>query len=324
VEREANRAYLLQQVIFPESNIHKDETIVSPFASELSLAHEMMSGDTSFHNIDEVNMSQVREFVRAYRKKLPPPNLTFNVDEILEGHRNGWLPDMHISANMDFSIFADRIRAKRDASASEFIPLFRGWERNKPTFNDALAIELKNYGALQRSTLRHASERMTCAIKSSNPLDILNSSSPPIIEQLKELRAYFESLGVRSEDSAAEVSKYWDWPGNEHISTHRISAYLFAALARRIASGQKRFPSRGMVNDINAISTYAPYVDAMFLDNECAQLLSEQPLCTDLKFKAKIFSTKSGDAFLGYLRDLQSHASDEVRTYANEIYGPIL
>jgi hypothetical protein len=36
-QRIANRAYLLQQVIFPASNIHSDKTIVSPFASDLGL-----------------------------------------------------------------------------------------------------------------------------------------------------------------------------------------------------------------------------------------------------------------------------------------------
>lgn len=29
-------------------------------------------------------------------------------------------------------------------------------------------------------------------------------------------------------------------------------------------------PTRGFMNDVRAISAYAPYVDAMFVDNECA------------------------------------------------------
>lgn len=41
----ANRAYLRQQVIFPVSNLHSDETIVFHSPEELRLAHEMFSGE---------------------------------------------------------------------------------------------------------------------------------------------------------------------------------------------------------------------------------------------------------------------------------------
>jgi hypothetical protein len=324
VEREANLAYLLQQVIFPASSIHRDETTVSPFASELSLAHEMMSGDTSFQNIDEINMTQVLEFAQAYLEKRSPPTIAFNVDDILEGERNDWLPNMHITVNMDLSAFADQIRANRDATAAAFVPLMQSWIAEKPTFTAVLATELKSFGSANRSALLYAAEKATKAIENMERLDALeffDGLSHPVMNQFKELKTYFERHGVHPNNSAAEVHKYWDWPANEHIPTHRNSAYLFAALARKLISGQKRLPSRGMFNDINAISTYGPYVDAMFLDNECAQLLSEQPLATDLKLKAKIFSTNSGDAFLDYLRELQNGASAEARAYAIEIYG---
>ena len=42
----------------------------------------------------------------------------------------------------------------------------------------------------------------------------------------------------------------------------------------RVAGGQRRV-TRGFMNDVRAISTYAPYVDAMFIDRECADLLGE-------------------------------------------------
>lgn len=324
VEREANRTYLLQQAIFPASSIHRDETTVSPFASELSLAHEMMSGDTSFQNTDDINLTQVLDFAKAYFEGRAPPTISFNVDNILDGDRNEWLPNMHITVNMDLSTFADQIRANRDATAAAFVPLMQRWIAEKPTFAAVLATELKSFGSANRSALLHAAKKAAHAIENMERLDTLeffDALSHPVMTQFKALKSYFESCGILPADSTAAVHKYWEWPENVHIPTHRISAYLFAALARKLVSGQKRLPSRGMFNDINAISTYGPYVDAMFLDNECARFLSEQPLATDLKLKAKIFSTNSGDAFLSYLRELQNGASTEMRKYANEIYG---
>jgi hypothetical protein len=63
VAAQVNRTYLLQQVIFPGSNIHRDETIVSPFSNDLALAHEMLSGDVSLANIEDVEL--VPTFLRA-------------------------------------------------------------------------------------------------------------------------------------------------------------------------------------------------------------------------------------------------------------------
>jgi len=59
---------------------------------------------------------------------------------------------------------------------------------------------------------------------------------------------------------------------------NHLAALLYAGLARRAASGQKRVPSRGTPNDIDLISAYLPYCDALFIDNEFAQLLSEEPI----------------------------------------------
>jgi len=75
------------------------------------------------------------------------------------------------------------------------------------------------------------------------------------------------------------------------------------------------------MNDVRAISTYGPYVDAMFIDNGCASLLSEEPLRSEVKLKARVFSPTSGDAFLHYLEDLSEQTPADVRQYAEEIYG---
>ena len=80
---------------------------------------------------------------------------------------------------------------------------------------------------------------------------------------------------------------------------NHLGALLFAALARRSASGQKRVPNRGTPNDIRFISAYLPYCEAMFVDNEFAQLLSEEPLATAVgDYPTRIFSTRSRNDFL--------------------------
>ena len=321
VEARANRAYLLQQIIFPTSDIHRDETIVSPFGNELGLAHEMLSGDVSFNSVNEIELSQALAYAEAYLQGKPAPDLDFEVDEILEGKRNDWLPDMHVTASMDYGIFAEELRNRRQEAASNFAPLWQRWLRDKPTFADILNHELADFGRMKRGALRHAAERAQEALEAGHGSGFVDKMSHPTLNEFDHLKALFKEAGFAPDQLTSKVYEFWDWPENQKMPVHRISAYLFAALARRLASGQKRLPSRGMMNDVNAISAYGPFVDAMFLDNECASLLIEEPLRSQIKLKAKIFSTTTGDAFVEYLRQLELQTPDDVRESASEIYG---
>jgi hypothetical protein len=85
--------------------------------------------------------------------------------------------------------------------------------------------------------------------------------------------------------------------------------------------GEKRIVDRGLMNDVRTISTYAPYVDALFIDKRCAALLKEEPLRAELNYKARVFSMDDTDEFLGYLREIEGQTPDEVREYAAMIYG---
>ncbi|TAI60834.1 hypothetical protein, partial [Bradyrhizobium sp. Leo170] len=77
----------------------------------------------------------------------------------------------------------------------------------------------------------------------------------------------------------------------------------------------------GILNDFSAISTYAPYVDAMFVDKQCASLLKQGRLRAELSFKARIFSLSDPQEFLDYLKDLGDSATEDVRVLAHDLYG---
>ena len=322
VMAQVDRTYLLQQVIFPGSNIHRDETIVSPWASELALAHEMLSGDVSFENYEDVERSQVFEYAEAYLDDRVAPALSFEVDQILEGERNDWLPDIHITASMDYGAFADGIRRQRDETDASCSELWKRWIAQKPTFDQVFAHEFSDFSNAKKGALRFAAEQAQAALEVYDTSEFLNRITHPVMEEFKQLKQLFKNHEIADADLVSSVYAFWEWPENKSMPVHRISAYLFAALSRRLVSGgQRKLPSKGMMNDIRAISTYGPYVDAMFIDNGCASLLSEEPLRSEVKLKARIFSPTTGAAFLQYLKDLDAQTPSEVRARAEEIYG---
>ncbi len=144
--------------------------------------------------------------------------------------------------------------------------------------------------------------------------------SPYLLEEHRMLSSAFINAWIPEANVGQEVLRFWNWDRNLEQPHHRISAYMFAAIGRRVVNGQRRI-NQGMMNDVRAIATYAPYVDAMFVDRECAALLAELPLAQDLNYKAHIFSLTDGQAFLNYLAEIEAATPPEVREQTARIYG---
>jgi len=316
-----DRAIRCQRIICPASNIHRDETMVYRDGKALVLAHEMMGGDTSFEDTVTIEQWQIYRHLEVYLKGEEPAPFDFDVDEILHGHRNAWLPDLHITVETDWSGFVENTRLARDKAAEDFAPLYDGWARDKPTFGSVLNNEL---GALARGYVDAYFHFMAMAQAGEASGDIqkyINGALSPVVALIHEINREFVKRGTPPASAFRETVKFLNWSKNHSLPHHWISAHLFAAIADRLARGQKRRPSRGMMNDIKAISLYGPYVDAMFLDNECASLLEEKAVKRGVKLKARIFFLRRSADFLAYLRELIDSTPQDVIDAARELYG---
>jgi hypothetical protein len=198
--------------------------------------------------------------------------------------------------------------------------LFARWGQEKPTFESVLERELKSFGPTRRQTFFKVVKRMIDAAQKGDPMELVTAVHEPITSEFEMLKEQFAKIGVPEDKQGKAVNEFWLWERNCDLPHLRLTAYLFAAFARRAARGQKKI-TRGLMNDVVSIATYAHYVDAMFLDQECADLLAEQPLAKDLKYRARIFSFRNGGEFLKYLDEIRANTPAEVREFASRIYG---
>lgn len=321
VSGKVQQVVLLQQALFPSGSVHTEESMLYSQGDDLRLAHELLSGDVDLTSVEEIEGDQAWAFFQAFLTDGTPPRLGFDLDDVLQGDRNEWLTDLHISANMSYAQFASSTRAHRESGGDALAALAETWAREKPTFRAALQHELEAYGRAKIQAANAAFHQIARAMESNDVEAYTEGALNPHLREFLQLRDHLRGQGFDEADATAKVTEFWLWPGNHHQPYHRISSYLFAALARKAAAGQRRPPGRGTFSDIKAIAAYAPYVDAMFVDREWAGLLAEKPLCDELNLKARIFSLTNGDAFLGYLDSLAGQATPEVREYAREIYG---
>lgn len=148
---------------------------------------------------------------------------------------------------------------------------------------------------------------------------LLPSSVSRLVETIHHV---LHAEGVPDEELWTKTIEFLQPETLEHIPYVRISCMLYAALARKAQAGQVRPPSRGMVNDVQVVSALLPYCDSMFLDNETAGLLGEEPLRTSLDFGTRIFSWNTRDRFLEYLDEIREAVPGEHVELVETVYGP--
>ncbi|WP_037311503.1 hypothetical protein [Ruegeria halocynthiae] len=313
------RCVLLQQVFLPHSDIHHDETTVFHSPIDLRGLYEFFGGDVSLMDSRDVELLQDIQFAKAFFDD-KEPDVSLGLDEIADSRRNEWLPDMHVGVRADYSQFADHIRSVRGEVHDALKHLADTWIEKKATFEGVLESESSAIGPTKEQAFAKWFEEVSNP-DPSDPMALFESSGRPIFREYQELCHLLEDRGVEEDQHLVAIMKFWNWERQREIPHQKISSYLFAAVARRVVMGEKKIVDRGLVNDVRTISTYAPYLDALFVDKRCAALLKEDPLRTELEYKARIFSLNDPDEFLGYLREIEGGTPDETREYAAMIYG---
>ena len=321
VQERLKKALLLQQLVLPHSDIHHAETIVSPFARELVDTQEHIGGDIRLMSTDDVRLRQIDEFARAFFAcHEPVPDLS--IDEILaDGNRNDWLPIMRVSVGMDWSHLAPATREERSETHREVEKLVENWKVSGEGFDEVLEREFGAYLTSRTHGLIRAKEVFEQQLAQCDPFAMLNFSQGFPMKELQLVRQIASKSGICDGDLSDAYRRFGTWPANRLQPFDRIYAYMFAALASQFKGGRTKLPSPGLLNDISAIAAYAPYVDAMFIDNECAELLRHGRLPKELNYRATIFSLNKADAFLEYLDDIIAQTPEDVREMASAIYG---
>lgn len=310
------RAYLLQQVIFPASNVHMNETIVSKFPKELRLAHEMLSGDIQFIDTDAIEIKQSMDAFKCFIFN-SPHELDLAVDNILDGQRNSWLPDLHITTNIDYSPFAGGLREDRARTNGSFSELINWWRTTKPSFATVFSNELSNG---KRIALEQTARELNHCLESVDIEKAMGLMARLIMREFQIMKEILIRSGASEGNYYLKILEFWNSEFYQNLPTPRLSAYLFAALSRKILAGKKEC-KESFFNDVKAISSYSPFVDAIFVDRECAGLLAERQTEHQVNFRARVFSLRNGQEFIDFFKQLADRAPDNVKKFAAEFYG---
>lgn len=317
VHQQLKRLVLLQQILLPHSDVHHSETLVSMYSNDLRKCYEHIGGDARLLDTNQIELDHYRELQAAYIEGRTP-KIERGPDHVIERGRKEWLNDMHISVNADYSQFKDRQRASNERSSASLNNLVSYWQDEKPSYDDVIELEL---GAHAKERKRSVLQLVLDSFEAEQNGDFMaqmNFMMHPIMSEYSMLLKGFQRAGVEENEVANKIYEFWSWDEHRKQPESLIAAHMFAGMARKVVAGQKNVGG-SFLNDVRAIATYAPSVDAMFIDKECHTLLNESS--EQLEYRARIFSLNTQDEFLEFLAQLEASIPDEVRDFANRIYG---
>jgi len=148
-------------------------------------------------------------------------------------------------------------------------------------------------------------------------LEMLTTNSTTVL--ILDIKETLEHEGISKDETLQKTIEFLLSDFASKIPSHRIAALMYAALARRAASGQKRLLKGSIFNDVKTISNLLPYCDAMFIDIECASLLNE--VKSRIEYGANIYSLNNKAEFLAYLESIKDEMSNDHLQIVYEVYG---
>lgn len=120
-------------------------------------------------------------------------------------------------------------------------------------------------------------------------------------------------------DRVERIRKFFTSDYYTNVPCEQIGACIFALLRQRVYEGAYRNDEKaaialaGLFFDVRFISAYAPYCNAMFLDNQMRRYMTDSPVDLRGRYGVRIFSRDNWQEFIGYLEGLRARVTDPQR-----------
>lgn len=311
----------LQLAVFPDSSFHYEETVVASRSNEIRAMYESLAMGVSFRAHGSIQKLQLAEAARLWKEGLPVSDAGLNRVRVLEGDLHGW-KDISTLV-LDFRVPAEyikEIRQSREQGAEALESLVDRWRTMPTDYWKLFEHEAWSFGEVIAHAVLENAQRWDSIFK-EGLTPTLSDISDPLVELFRAVETALTPDPARRVEGFEPALKFIRSEAMLSVPFIRIRALLYAALARKVATGQRKV-TRGTINDFEMIGTLLPYCDAMFVDRACHALLDEEPLRSELRgFETLVFSMRTGRAFLDFLDDLATQTSDEHRGLVSEVFG---
>lgn len=313
----------MQVAICPDSATHREESAVWTHPEALRQMYEHLSNGVSFHDTPTVREAQLMEFFENWVAGRPTEPMRVERATLIRGSIDSWQERFRVTVGgLEPEDWPERLRESRQRASEALAQLSARWRDVRPfSFDDVYRQELRAIGQtmiqIHIQSVRDAAEVMAGRRPFDPEVLMPSNATGTILGIHHRLR----ERGVADDELWQKTAEFFNSPDIDQVPYLQISCMLFAAFARKQASGQRRPAGGGTLNDVTTVATVMPACDAIYVDNEVAALLAEEPLRTQLDFGTRVFSQRTRHEFAAYLDELREAASAEHVVAIREVYG---
>lgn len=318
-----DRLRWLQAIACPDSEFHMYESLASRNREALKRAYEAISGGLTFYSSDKIAREQL--FVAARSWALgEKPDYDFRPESVIYGKLHSWTDLYYITAsipNPDEMLV--ELSSAREGAAQGLTEAFNSWRlQSEVSFDQRFNEEAGEYGKILFERHLEYSLRVTSVMNGVGAITPDLLFPPNSVLAYRVIEEGLRYAGLPDEEAFTGTIEFLRSDAIKMVPFNRISSMMWAALARQAATGRKRPPNRGMLSDVEMISTLLPYCDAMFVDRECYGLLRDHPLgALQEEFDTRIFSLGDPGGFIEYLGAIEAGVPREVAGLASDMFG---
>lgn len=312
-----------QLLVVPYSSIHEDESRMwsGNDGNDQEDLMEFIKSTSGGHKFSSDYKVEETQIVKAFQAFLGNASTDYLVEE-----RDAVPNDIHKWNNyfrVDVSGYFKDIELSRklkNESIELLINAFDEWQVSTSTFDDHVALEMRESA---KSYIEPYVQK-ALRIEQGDFNAVLNS---PVRAGVCEALLYCCDNDLADADKYKEIRQFFYSEYFRKIPYQSISCRAFAVLKEKVARGEyanrdkaKRRLS-GIFQDINHISTYAPYCDAIVVDKPMAELVTSSRLNIESEFDIRVFSLNNWDEFYCWLNELENRITDDHRAGLEAAYA---
>ncbi|MBN8213995.1 MAG: hypothetical protein J0M09_13825 [Xanthomonadales bacterium] len=303
-----------QALTVPLSSVHESETRQWERRKEALDFLKITSRGHEFEREYKLERIQVLKTFRSWLENL---NSAYIVDqkEALSEKVHEWDGYVFVDVESDRVSGLEEL-ARKVSSAENLVALFDEWRNESSTFHEDFLGELEGQAKIY---LRAHFEWFKAAAQG----DMGALLSTPIIEHMRQQLPKKTNL----ESGLLVCRNFFKSEHFAKVPLHSITCRTHATLKHEVMLGayvqrdKALVKLRGYYTDLDHIAHYAPYCDAIAIDNAMAELMKKPSVALSENYAVKVFSLNTADDFHAWLDEIEASITDEHHEALLAAYG---
>lgn len=298
----------LQLLAVPYSDVHEDETHQWAGHEQLLEFIKSTSGGHEFLQTYRVELNQLYNAFEAFRQGRPATYVPQR-DDAFHHKIDVWDGYYRIEVG-GYHGDVDLIRNLKGQAIDGLVSLFPDWRKSTNTFEQDVELE-------HRAAAKGYWDAYLAYFKRVAEGDYMALIDAPMISQVVASLMRRFAKDVPQADRIKTVSAFLTSQHFRNTPYHDIQARMYATLKALVKGGSYMNPQRsiarlsGFYFDVKHISTYAPYCDAILMDNPMAEIVGRDTVALTDRYGVKVFCRNNWGDFIDWLEGLKAGMTDE-------------